>query len=36
MNLRRVRASVSDFAATLEDAERPAILERLLREAGLG
>ena len=36
MNLRRVRAIVADFAATLEDAERPAILERLLREAGLG
>ena len=36
MNLRRVRAVVADFAAVLEDRERPAILERLLRQAGLG
>ena len=36
MNLRRVRAVVADFAAVLEDGERPAILERLLRQAGLG
>jgi hypothetical protein len=36
MNLRRVRAVVSDFAAVLEDEERPATLERLLRQAGLG
>jgi hypothetical protein len=36
MNLRRVRAVVADFAAVLEDEERPAILERLLRQAGLG
>jgi len=35
MNLGRVRAVVADFAAVLEDAERPAALERLLREAGL-
>ncbi len=35
MNLRRVRAVVADFAAALEDIERPAALERLLREAGL-
>ena len=36
MDLRRVRAVVADFAAVLEDGERPAILERLLRQAGLG
>jgi len=35
MNLRRIRAVVADFAAALEDTERPATLERLLREAGL-
>ncbi len=35
MDLRRVRAVVADFAAALEDEERPAVLERLLREAGL-
>ena len=35
MDLRRVRAVVADFAAVLEDQERPATLERLLREAGL-
>lgn len=35
MNLRRVRAVVADFAAVLEDPERPAALERLLRKTGL-
>jgi hypothetical protein len=35
MNLRRLRSVVADFAAALEDSERPAALERLLREAGL-
>ena len=35
MNLTRVRAVVADFAAALEDTERPAILARLLRGAGL-
>jgi Nucleotidyl transferase of unknown function (DUF2204) len=36
MDLRRVRAVVADFAAALEDEERPAVLERLLRQTGLG
>ena len=36
MDLRRIRAVVADFAAVLEDEERPAVLERLLRQAGLG
>jgi hypothetical protein len=35
MDLRRVRAVVADFAAALEDEGRPAVLERLVREAGL-
>ena len=36
MNLRRVKSVVAEFAAVLEDEERPAILDRLLRKAGLG
>jgi hypothetical protein len=36
MDLRRVRAVVADFAAVLEDQERPAALERLLGKSGLG
>jgi hypothetical protein len=36
MDLRRIRAVVADFAAVLEDEERPAVLKRLLRQAGLG
>jgi hypothetical protein len=35
LDLRRIRAHVADFAAALEDAERPAALERLLRRAAL-
>ena len=32
---RRVKSIVAEFAAILEDEERPAILDRLLRKAGL-
>lgn len=35
MNLRRVRSVVAEFAAVLEDEERPAALQRLLRKTGL-
>jgi hypothetical protein len=35
MNLRRVRSVVAEFAAVLEDEERPATLQRLLRKTGL-
>jgi predicted nucleotidyltransferase len=36
MDLDRVRRTVREFAAVLEDADRPAALEALLRKTGLG
>ena len=35
MNLGRVRETVRQFAAVLDDSERPQVLERLIRKAGL-
>ena len=35
MNLGRVRGIVQQFAAALDDSERPQVLERLIRSAGL-
>jgi hypothetical protein len=35
LDLGRIRRIVGEFAAALEGRERPAVLERLLREAGL-
>jgi hypothetical protein len=35
MNLDRVWATVRQFAAALDDSERPQVLDRLIRTAGL-
>ncbi len=35
LDVARIRRTVAEFAEALEDRERPAVLERLLREAGL-
>jgi hypothetical protein len=35
MDLGRVRETVRQFAAALDDSERPEVLERLIRRAGL-